>query len=1008
MRESALAQEQHRDGVVMKARARLTIIILALVTVLCAVALFGCTTEKHKEGSAERIQVEDTHVYLSPEGEPSTYKLNPAVHPIATASQKVYYRLADSTDREFLEISADGVLKARKLKQDEEGNNLDIIVTVISAENSKVTLNVTVTIEIVEVQRISFNPSTITITLNSAGADLAPIFYPAHALTGRNVIYTSLDPSVATVNATGHVTPVGIGVCSIWVETPKTGAFDEQVKGHVTINVTYTKLDYRLDLTSPKATLNQIAGEPEPINFTLSQLDSFTDPNPTITWYVNNTTINQVGVKDSKVLTYIPSTLPVGEYRIRAVLSNIFETQELVSDTIKIYSPLTELVVDVINNADDRFTQGDALQMLVTFGNSQYPPESYNWTIVKPSGKTERLNIVRTVQDDPNAPKPDFYYNLEETGTYTIQAEAVVKGKPSGIKSERIDIDVKEAREGSDISGVYFDGATVDGVNYSVVKWKALPYDTDYQIEIVSGDKKETLTSTGASAGYFGYNYFRVPTEIATLDKEYSVRIKGLRHDYGWSEWFTYGGDIPKSAYRGAKYDYFEEIAPGINGYIANMEEYGELINYLTVFRPESLLSEGSTDRYRLNLFVPFTLDDLDKRVYPVYNGNGGEETEAGAIDAFKVFATAVATYVESASIAIDILDGATLGGAVSVTVSIKTDKSPSQKTEYVLGEDDEYIYKEVSSVTNFAKAPRGENASLPIDKLTRTMEVTTSNELYLAVSMGYRPEPKEGSVAESVYAAARQALCSIIADGMTTAQKTLAIYEWLSVNVCYDYKIAALSENNQLENAMSYNSFYLEGVFFDHIAVCDGIAKAYSLMCGMEGIANYKIVGVASGVGHAWNSVLIGGKWYIVDATWSSLKQTIGSGSDTQNIELLTRAYYALGEQSVKGTRITYGVYPEIEEADLGYAYCVPVSSDYDSYIESDQELTYYVSTHLYNYLDDSGEIWAEICIDAGYFMLKGGYGVINDVIRKAVPQGAAVELYREGEILFIHFKRS
>ena len=72
-------------------------------------ALLGCTPEQRKEGSAERIQVEDTHVYLAPQGEPSTYQLKPLVYPVETASQKVYYRLADNTDREYLDVSASGL-----------------------------------------------------------------------------------------------------------------------------------------------------------------------------------------------------------------------------------------------------------------------------------------------------------------------------------------------------------------------------------------------------------------------------------------------------------------------------------------------------------------------------------------------------------------------------------------------------------------------------------------------------------------------------------------------------------------------------------------------------------------------------------------------------------------------------------------------------------------------------------------------------------------------------------
>ncbi len=985
-----------------------------LVMTLCVIALFGCNSTQHEEGSAERIQVEDTHVYLAPEGEPSRYQLKPLVYPIETASQKVYYRLADNTDREFLEVDAEGVLQARKLKTDAEGNNVDITVRVISAENSDVTLNVTVTIEVVEVQKITFNPSTVSITMNGSGTDLKPEFYPAHALTGRNVIYESLNPKIAIVDVSGHVTPVSVGVCSIWVKTPKTGAFEEQVEGHVTINVTYAALDYRLDLISKESTLRQIAGRPETISFVLSQLDPFTDANPTIIWYINNTPINDVGVKDSKVLDYIPSTLPVGDYNIKAVISNIFETKELISDTISIYNPLTSISLGFKGDEpSDGYKVGDTISLKVSYLKDKYPPESYIWSITTPFGTVEKIEQ----QPGKNDETPDLYYELKEEGSYTFAAEAIVKGgQVAGPTSNVKQVSVGQAATGTDITGVYFDGTSDEYGDYSIVWWDALPYVTEYYAEIKteSGEVK----SLNYASGYFGANYVKIPDNIVSVSDSYSIRIKSM-HRNAYTEWYNYNGDIPQGAYK-----YFDEIEGleglGFNGYIANMEEYGKLLNYVSVFRPESLLVEdsGDKDRYRLDLYVPFAFEDINviDSVYDLNDGANCIKEEAAAIDAYKLFATVYSTYVESVAMNVDILDGATLRGKVSVIISFGNDndpglKSPTKKTEYTAA-DLEYVYKEVNAITHYADEPRGTDAALPIDSVTRTMYVGTSNELYLAVAMGYKPLFPEGgktTVAETIYLSARGILQSIIADTMTQQEKALAIYEWLSLNVTYDYKIASVAGSNGYKDINAYNSFYLEGVFIDGLAVCDGIAKAYNLLCNMEGIISMKVVGEANNIGHAWNTVFLDGKWYAVDATWGSEAVTVGSGSGAQKLEMLTREFFAMGGSTADDTRDTYGVFPTLSRDDLNYAYSISIDAngEYDSVINSDAELRYLVSTYLNEQLTASGTIWTEIIIDTDYLLSKGNIEAIYLVINNATPEGVSVSLYGSGEKKYIEFKR-
>lgn len=53
--------------------------------------------------------------------------------------------------------------------------------------------------------------------------------------------------------------------------------------------------------------------------------------------------------------------------------------------------------------------------------------------------------------------------------------------------------------------------------------------------------------------------------------------------------------------------------------------------------------------------------------------------------------------------------------------------------------------------------------------------------------------------------------------------------------------------------------------LFFGHKTVCAGFSKAFSLLLNASGIKNVSVLSSS----HAWNEVLIDGKWYITDVTW-------------------------------------------------------------------------------------------------------------------------------------------
>lgn len=197
--------------------------------------------------------------------------------------------------------------------------------------------------------------------------------------------------------------------------------------------------------------------------------------------------------------------------------------------------------------------------------------------------------------------------------------------------------------------------------------------------------------------------------------------------------------------------------------------------------------------------------------------------------------------------------------GDLSLDASLTTpEEKQITKTKYL------YAFHETSSGMGSGYD------SFAIENLTRTVSVYTTNQLVYALEHGARPLPVAGSSAERIYEAAKNVLRKITAPGMSDTEKLRAIYEWLILNVSYDYGAAGDDEISAVWHR--YTAWYAEGVFDSRLAVCDGIAKAYLIMARIENIACIRVSGTQIGAGgHAWNKVYVDG-WYGVDATHGNL----------------------------------------------------------------------------------------------------------------------------------------
>ncbi len=156
---------------------------------------------------------------------------------------------------------------------------------------------------------------------------------------------------------------------------------------------------------------------------------------------------------------------------------------------------------------------------------------------------------------------------------------------------------------------------------------------------------------------------------------------------------------------------------------------------------------------------------------------------------------------------------------------------------------------------------------SFYIDSMSVTQLIRSLYELE-SLPFGVRPifdSSVASQQAKAVYDAAREALRRYVDESMTDYEKAAAIYAYLGLNVTYDTKLSKMSGA-----VGSYRGFTSYGALIDGLAVCDGYASAYRIMCLIEGIPCVEIIGTSNGMGHAWNKVYIEGTWYGVDSTWS------------------------------------------------------------------------------------------------------------------------------------------
>ncbi|MBD5474450.1 MAG: hypothetical protein HDR17_00425 [Lachnospiraceae bacterium] len=94
----------------------------------------------------------------------------------------------------------------------------------------------------------------------------------------------------------------------------------------------------------------------------------------------------------------------------------------------------------------------------------------------------------------------------------------------------------------------------------------------------------------------------------------------------------------------------------------------------------------------------------------------------------------------------------------------------------------------------------------------------------------------------------------------MSDLEKAVVLHDYLTVNCEYDYQ-------NYLNKTILPDSYNAYGTLVNRTAVCQGYALTYKYLLNQVGIDCYMVT--STSMNHAWNMIVLDGKYYQVDVTW-------------------------------------------------------------------------------------------------------------------------------------------
>ncbi len=318
------------------------------------------------------------------------------------------------------------------------------------------------------------------------------------------------------------------------------------------------------------------------------------------------------------------------------------------------------------------------------------------------------------------------------------------------------------------------------------------------------------------------------------------------------------------------------------NYYISSETEFFDFFDYMMYFRKQPIGVKSTKWTERVYMAYDYgDYDDLVGRAFE-YSGITGSYNIGGTID----------------------------GNTATITIEFYTVDTPSVRSSY----NQKYHYDALDALPVNFRTGTQINYFAAADKGSIT--VSTTDQMYRVSERGYKPVPEKGTSAERVYAYAEKVLDSIVCSEMTDEQIARAIYEYIMNKNTYDGSVTDLDIDDSVKSA----SFYMESVLIESnensgntYGVCDAMSKTFAFLCNMANVKAVRVTGYAgSGSdkgGHAWNKVLLDGKWYVVDCTWGDagvkINKKSGLSYTSVRLESASHTYFLLADEDIAQTHV-------------------------------------------------------------------------------------------------------
>lgn len=460
----------------------------------------------------------------------------------------------------------------------------------------------------------------------------------------------------------------------------------------------------------------------------------------------NNSTTQVVSKNKINVSPYVS----VGKWmvKVRAITNDVFRNNSNFSNTVTL---IVGAGLEVPKNLTVEKGGNDVVANWETVLNATY------YQINLKFGDKEQAPI-QTTNDEGSFVLTDYFEN--GGGIYDICVQAI-KSDESTVLSSENSASVQYENDIT-LNAPTISSFTKSGNDY-VISWESVNQATSYNVSLLGLDEcyqttKTSLTLNESQLGNLAKQndvYSKSAFQVAFVQAE-STSEYCADSDFSLGRAYV-GVSSDKSNYDSVKIDYFYSSLKNTNGVdtfdlcVDSQSELNALVSFLLYYR---------LDAKNFGFYFNFG-DDISNSMNTAFN----DYDEICELDSNMV------TYSINRRTKEIVFNELGYSNPSTPYLNAYTNEK---------GGNENNTQQKFETINSFTKTPRTSTSELPINSRTKSMNVYTSEQLFMAVQAGYKPIFVGGnSGGKIIWDKAQEVALSIIDNSMTDYQKVLAIFDW-------------------------------------------------------------------------------------------------------------------------------------------------------------------------------------------------------------------------------------